>query len=179
MRNGAKLQTTDTLKPVMNATTTSTHTHIGTPPPGYKEEWVTHTVHVHGFANLSSERDVAVDSPEFMRFDHQWRLVICPGGGTDADEGMVCLYLENRSNKAIEIDYGFSVSDGNGKQVAYERSPGPKHFAPVGTVNPEGTRLSGWGFTNFAKRSKLLSSLINGTLVIVYVCVLTSLLHDS
>jgi hypothetical protein len=78
---------------------------------------------------------------------------------------MVSLYLENMSNKAIEIDFGFIVNDGNGRQVAYERSPGLRNFAPVDTVSP-GDATNGWGFKNFATRLSLLSSLVNGALII-------------
>jgi len=63
------------------------------------------------------------------------------------------------SDKSIEIDFGFSVNDENGKQVVYERSDTPDHFAPVGTY------ASGGGF-DLAKRSTLLSSLVDGTLII-------------
>ena len=55
---------------------------------------------------------------------------------------------------------GFSVNDGEGKQVAYKRSTTPQHFGPLGGNG------SSWGFKNFASRSDLLSSLIDGTLVI-------------
>jgi hypothetical protein len=94
-----------------------------------------------------------------MLLGNQWRLELFPGGYGDAEEGMVSLYLGNRSNKAIDIDFGFSINDGNGKQVAYERSDGPQHFVPVGTDDE-------WGFRNFAKRSILMRSLVNGTLII-------------
>jgi hypothetical protein len=128
-----------------------------TSPPDYHQEWMTHTVHVHGFPSLSSEQEEFVDSPEFMLVGNQWRLKIYPGGDYDAAEGMVSLYLANKSDKSIEVDYALSVNDGNGKQVAYERSDGPQHF---------GTDTSSWNFTNFAERSTLLSSLVNGVLVI-------------
>jgi hypothetical protein len=98
-----------------------------------------------------------------MLLGNEWRLQIYPGGVAAAAEGMVSLGLDNMSNNAIEIDYGFSVNDGNGKQVAYERSTGPRNFEPVGTVSPEGTALNGWAFPNFGTRLTLLSSLINGT----------------
>jgi hypothetical protein len=150
--------------PIDSITALSAHTHVGTAPPGYQNEWVTHTVHYHGFPNLSSERDEFVDSPEFEELGNLWRLRLYPGGCRGAAEGKVFLYLWNMSDKAIEMDYDFSVN-GNGKQVAYERSSRPHYFAPVGTVSPEGTGLNGWGFS-FVKRSKLLSSLFNGTLVI-------------
>ena len=86
---------------------------------------------------------------------------------------MVFLGLENRSNKAVEVDYGFSVNDGNGKQVAYKRSDSPVNFAPVGTVD------SGWGYNHFAKRSLLLNSLVNGTLVIEVRMKLANLTQDN
>jgi hypothetical protein len=151
----------------MNAPiTASSHTHVGTAPPGYQNEWVTHTVHWHGFGSLPSERGVGIDSPEFMLFGNPWSLWIYPGGRQDAEEGMVCLGLWNKSDKAIDIDFGFSVNNGKGKQVAYQRTVNPHNFAPVGTVNPEGVDTNGGGFTNFAARLSILSSLVNGTLII-------------
>jgi hypothetical protein len=142
------------------AITASSITHVGTPMPGFHEEWLTHKVYFHKFARLSATRDVFVKSPKFTLLGNQWRLEIFPGGRDDSPEGMVSLDLSNMSNKAIEIDFGFSVNDGNGKQVVYKRSYGPSNFAPVGFVN------SGDGWNSFAKRFKLLNSLINGTLVI-------------
>jgi phage terminase large subunit-like protein len=41
----------------MNAPTASVHTHMGTPPSDYHQEWVTHTVHVHGFVVTVSTRE--------------------------------------------------------------------------------------------------------------------------
>jgi hypothetical protein len=144
----------------MSAVTASAHTHIGTPPPGYHQEWVTHTVHVHGFAGLPSERDEYADSPEFMLLGNPWSLMIFHGGDSIAADGMVSLYLDNMSDKDIEVDFAFSVNDGNGKQLAYKRSVGPNNFSPKGIAN------SAWGFTNFAKRTTLMRSLVDGTLVI-------------
>jgi hypothetical protein len=129
---------------------------MGTPPPDYDGGWVTHTVHCHGFESLSAEEAEFVDSPEFEGIGNRWFLMIYPGGDTSAARGMVSLYLYNKSNKAIEIDFGFSVYDGNGKQVAYNRKKTPHNF----TVN------GGCGWKTFAKRSTLLNSLVNGALVI-------------
>jgi hypothetical protein len=137
----------DKTNTIMNAPiTASAHTHMGTPPPGYHQEWVTHTFHVHGFGRLPSHRNAFVDSPEFMLLGNQWSLEMYPGGRANADEGMVTLYLNNRSNKAIEIDYGFSINDGNGKQVSYEQSGTPFNFAPV-----VGTASNSWGWKNFGQ----------------------------
>jgi hypothetical protein len=136
--------------------TASAHTHVGTAPPGYRNEWVTHTVHDHGFESLSVARNEYFPSPAFMLLGNEWGLWMYPGGHATAVDGMVTLGLWNKSNKAIEIDFGFSVSDGNGKQVVYERSSTPEHFA----------RLSYRGFYNIASRSDLMSSLVNKALVI-------------
>jgi len=65
------------------------------------------------------------------------------------------------SNKAIDIDFGFSVNDGNGKQVAYARSNTPRNFASVG----DDDRIRARG-CHFVTHSALLSSLVNGTLII-------------
>ena len=53
--------------------------------------------------------------------------------------------------KAIDIYFGFSVNDGNGKQVSYEQFPACS-FAPVGVVD--------------LLHTILLSSLVNGALII-------------
>ena len=141
--------------------TSSTHTHMGTPPPGYQQERVTHTVHVRGFASMSALPDEYeyFYLPKFTLLENHWCLSIYPGGNKDATKGMVSLYLENRSNKAIEIDFGFSVIDSNGKQVEH-KADGPRNFTPMGGDN------SGWGWPSFAKHSDLMSSLVNGALVI-------------
>jgi hypothetical protein len=102
-----------------------------------------------------------------MLLGNEWLMWIFPGGHEDAAEGMVSLYLHNRSDKSMDIDFAFSVNDGNGKQVAYKRSATPCNFEPEGTFNPEGVATNNGGFLNFATRLSLLSSLINGTLVIV------------
>ena len=127
---------------------------------------MTHTVHWHGFGSLSAERDEYIDSQEFEGLGNQWCLGICPGGDEGAAEGMVSLYLYNESDKAIEIDLGFSVNDENGKQVVYEQSNGPRNFDPVGAVDTDGNTLNNWGFMHFAERTTLLSSLVNGTAII-------------
>jgi hypothetical protein len=43
--------------------TASAHTHVGTLPPGYNQEWVTHTVHCHGFESFSAEEDESLTRP--------------------------------------------------------------------------------------------------------------------
>ena len=71
-------------------------------------------------------------------------------------KGMTSLFLWNMSDKAIDISYGFSVNDGDGKQVATGRSAAPRNFSSAG----------GLGIHDFALRSELMSALVDGTLVI-------------
>ena len=67
-----------------------------------------------------------------MLLGNQWSVRLCPIGSENAAEGMTSLFLCNRSDKAIDADYGFSFNDGNGKQVAYERTATPINFAQLG-----------------------------------------------
>jgi len=108
-------------------------------------------------------RGESVDSPEFMLLGNQWHLEMIPGGHVNAAEGMVSLGLANMSNKAIEIEFSFSVVDSSGKQVAFKRTATPRNFGPMGDT---GTNPPLWGWGNFAKQSKLLNSLVGGSLVI-------------
>jgi hypothetical protein len=138
----------------MNAPTTSVR--IGTPPNGY-QEWTTTKVHIHGFADLSTERGASVYSPEFMALGNPWRLLLYPGGHSESRSGWVAIYLANGSYKSIDMNFGFSIKDGNGKQIANMQTSTPIiNFGP----------LYGRGFSDFAKRSKLLDSLVDGTLVL-------------
>jgi len=143
----------------MNASPTAASVHVGTPPPDFNG-WTTTKVYVHGFANLSAVRNVPVASPEFIALGNPWRLMLYPGGVVR--EGWVAIYLRNWSNESIDVNVGFSINDGNGKQVVYEQSPGPRNFAPMGDADG----YDYWGWFNFATRLSLLSSLINGALVI-------------
>jgi hypothetical protein len=149
----------------MSAPTASTHIHVGTPPPGFKE-WVTQTVHVYDFSSLTSVRGESVALPEFMLLGNQWCLELYPGGNEDADEGMTSLYLCNMSNKAIDAEYGFSIyhMEGKqfGKQVANKQTATPCNFASVG----DDDGISARGFTNFALGSDLLSAMAYGALFI-------------
>jgi hypothetical protein len=131
--------------------------HVGTPPEGY-QEWTTTKVHFHGFADLSTERVAHRNnvSPEFIACGNPWRLWLYPGGRQESRTGWVGIYLVNLSNKSITMHYGFSIKDGNGKQVANKRRSTYFTFSP----------MSGRAWPDFAKRSKLLDSLVDGTLII-------------
>ena len=92
--------------------------HVGTPSSNF-EEWTTAEVYFHGFADLSTERDEPVVSPEFSCFGHKWRVILCPGGVVESDDGYVAVMLGNKSNKAIKIQYRCSVRNADGKEVVF------------------------------------------------------------
>jgi len=128
----------------------------GTPPEGYKE-WTAALVRFHGFANLTTTRSII--SPEFSCFGHQWRLDIFPGGRDNSTEGYIAVGLSNMSNTSIEIQYCYSARNANGKEVVYLKSK-------TNTFGALGSSTNAWFKNNFAPRSKLLESLVQGSLVI-------------
>ena len=132
---------------------------VGTPPDGFKTEgWTTTVVRFHGFANLTTTRGDYVKSTKFSCLGHQWRLYIYPGGRINSDEGYAAVALSNQLNTTIKIQYGYSVKDADGKEVVYKRSYADE-FAAIGGNNA-------WFTADFAKRSKLLDKLVDGSLVI-------------
>ena len=137
---------------------------------------MTHTLHFHDFASLSTVRGEFFSSPEFMLLDNQWSVEMYPGGDEEEmypggdEEGS--LYLQNMSNNAIDVEYGFSVKDGGGKKIVHQ-STTHHTFDPANS-----TGLSSWG-VGVAKRSLLLSSLIDGTLIIEVRMKLTAPTYDS
>ena len=134
--------------------------HVGTPSNDFKE-WTTTEVCFHNFADLSTERDEYEESPEFSCLGHEWTLYIYPGGKEVSREGYVAIALANASNKSIKIEYGFSVKDAAGKEVVHHEPSTSCEFVAFGSGGSNG-RLN----PNFAKRSKLMKTLVNGTLVI-------------
>jgi hypothetical protein len=59
------------------------------------------------------------------------------------------------------MNFGFSIKDGKGKQTVSLQSPRYVTFAPV-----DSPLLCGRGFPNFAERSTIIDSLVDGTLVV-------------
>ena len=138
---------------------------VGTPQRGF-QRYVIAEVCFHGFRDLPAERGECTESPEFICLGHRWRLAIYPGGEEDPDDGMVAVYLRNRSDESIKINNFLSVKDSEGKEVGNDK-PGDCNFTP-GNFNPNGTvdGNDSWGRSDFAKRSKLVKALVNGTLTI-------------
>ena len=142
---------------------------VGIPPDNFNG-WTTTGVRIHGFANIipaagQNEKDVRVDSAEFSCFGHQWILRLYPYGSyddaMDPDEGYASIRLVHQSDSPISIYCGFSVRNARGKEVEF--------FEPdIEDFGDEDLESFGYsiGYSNFAERSALMGSLINGTLVI-------------
>lgn len=125
---------------------------MSTPPHTSRAVCVSGTtkykVHFDGFAGLPAQRDEAVLSEEFTCLGNNWYLQIYPGGEADAEEGMVSVFLWNMSTKKrVNICFGFSVED----CIEYKMDDDGDHS---------------WGEINFAMRSKVIDSLVDGALVI-------------
>jgi hypothetical protein len=110
-------------------------------------------VHFDGFAGLPAQRNEHIQSEEFTCLGNNWCLGIYPGGDADAEEGMVSVFLCNMSKQRVNICFGFSVEDCAEFKVA------SSIFEPVGEA---GCSL---GTRKFV-RSKVIDSLVDGTLVI-------------
>ena len=133
--------------------------HVGEPPSDY-QGWVKREVHFHGFASLPEEDWYRSISPEFECLDHQWQLVLRPGGHSGwNNEADASIYLRHLSKDTIEIDYGFGINDDDGLQVFHTRTARALKFMPSSVGNP-------WGCPNFASRSKLTSYLVHGSLLV-------------
>ena len=131
--------------------------NVGTPPPQDFEDWTTREIRFHGFANLPTTRGECVESPEFSCLGHQWRLDIFPGGRDNSTEGYVAIRLCNMTDTGIKIQYGFSVRDADGIEVAHCKST--KEFTAVGS-----NAGNAWGMS--IERSTLLDALVEGSLII-------------
>ena len=136
---------------------------VGTPPSNF-EDWTTAEVRFHGFADLTTERDEPVESPEFSCLGHQWRVDLYPGGDEHSNDGYVAVRLSNMTNKkSIIIEWCCIVRDAASKEIVYHE-PETDQFGGVGD---DGV-LNYWGQStcDLCKRSALLDALIEGTLII-------------
>jgi len=138
---------------------------VGTPPEGLKREgWSTNEVRIHGFANLSTTGDEYVPSPEFSCFGHQWVVRVYPVGTLESDR-YVTVMLINMSDSSIKIRCGFSVRNANGKEKAHDEET--FEIAAYGEDDEENdTSYIVRYCLNFGRRSTIMESLVNGSLII-------------
>ena len=138
---------------------TASSVHVGTPSPGF-QEWSRTNVYFHDFANLSAEKGRLVRSCSFECLGHNmWRVGMYPGGeeidaidaAADGGGTMASVVLCNRSG--VDVLFGFGVKDGTGREVG-----GTSAHSLA-----SGRRAT---ISDFLKRSKIMKSLVDGTLVI-------------
>ncbi|KAL3762575.1 hypothetical protein ACHAW5_003113 [Stephanodiscus triporus] len=114
------------------------------------------TVRFDGFAGLPAQRGERVHSDIFTCLGNEWELDVFPGGLAGAREGIVSVFLSNMSEASINVECGFSIKD------CRDRKMKPHIFGPLGSAD----NTDAWGFNNFATRSKILDSLVDGALII-------------
>jgi len=100
--------------------------HVGHPPNEW-DGWESHLVHFHNFASLPSGKNELVKSPEFRSFGHVWRLMMYPGGHSDAEEGNISLYLVYCSEGDFSALFNLSFKKKSGGAVAV-KSDSPHKF---------------------------------------------------
>jgi len=104
-----------------------------------------------------------VRSPEFTCFGHRWLVVLYPNGGPNSTQGMVGVFLYHMSSKGINVEFVFGVKDSRGRDVSKcgSASSGSRcHFDQKG-----GEVCHNKGRPNFAKRSDIMDSLVEGSLI--------------
>mmetsp|Transcript_15833 Transcript_15833/g.38052 ORF Transcript_15833/g.38052 Transcript_15833/m.38052 type:complete len:417 (+) Transcript_15833:65-1315(+) len=151
---------------------TTTVVTVGRPPDDDDafEGWEFVEVYFYGFEDLPSARNDCVESPQFECFGRQWRLDMYPGGinseANVSEEGKISIFLAHCSKGSIDInDLDIVAKSSDGKEVKHWSVVGDEEFL---TFCHEGSGDGDdiWGRSNFAKRSKIIDVLVEGTLVI-------------
>ena len=141
---------------------------VGIPPDNFNG-WATVDVCFHGFANTpvtgENKLGICLESPECSCFGHQLTLRLYPDGSDhmNPEEDMASIELVNKSESSIDMWFGYNVRDAKGKEV--EGCSDRLELFKANSGNAWGRR-DAHGDSNFAERSTLMGSLINGTLVI-------------
>mmetsp|Transcript_4693 Transcript_4693/g.10096 ORF Transcript_4693/g.10096 Transcript_4693/m.10096 type:complete len:404 (+) Transcript_4693:314-1525(+) len=136
--------------------------HVGIPPPEW-ESWESHLVHFHHFESMPAEKSHLVKSPLFRCCgNHEWRVLMYPGGTALSGEGRVAFYLAHCSGPKISAKFLFLTRDSSGK-VPFTM-PSSEYFTFA-----EGNGQC-WGLKDFAKHAKITDPakniLLHGTLTV-------------
>ncbi|EJK47180.1 hypothetical protein THAOC_34122 [Thalassiosira oceanica] len=138
-------------------------------PPGRLSDWVIAPVRFNEFAGLRTTKGVAVYSPEFSCFGHRWTLGVFPGGDDDSNNGFVALRLVNETEECIGVEFKFIIKHPRGGENVWGGTCTGEMsmFAPASS---DGDAVNDvWparGCPNFARRSKLMNYLVDGTLIV-------------
>ena len=146
---------------IMAAQHTTAAVHVGTPPPDFRE-WFRTNLYFHRFADIpgddDDDRHPMIPTEEFKCGGFKWRVALYPGGMDHevVEEGMASIALMSCSRHPVSVEYGFSFKDSTGREVGGGASRVKRHSIGYDLV------------PNFAKKSTLLKSLVNGTLVVEF-----------
>ena len=146
---------------------TAREIHVGTPAADFPfDESV--TVHFHRFNSLTTVKGELVESPKFTCAGYNWCLDIYPGGSFNAADGMVSVYLSNRSStEEVIAKYEISLMMRCGRTYKTKITSG--HFTVEQEVDKTYYLRGGW--QNFASRNIILNEsndiLKEGTLTFV------------
>jgi len=114
--------------------------------------WTTTEVRFHGFMDLSAGIGGEVESPEFSCFGDQWTLKLQATTG-DVRSNHIAAELENLSYPGAEIEFGYSIRDEWGREMIH-------------LGEDEGYNAWFRIEDDTAKLSKLMNSLVDGSLII-------------
>ena len=149
----------------MGKKSTTTIIDVGMPTANF-QGWDTAEIRYPNFANHLPLTGQGIKSPIFTCLGCHWILKIKPGGARSSSSKVldrhVAIYLINVSNTSIHINYSIIVKDSNGREVVGCRP----FFISSHKFGPRGSISDHIGIKNFAKRSNILQSLVNGTLVL-------------
>ena len=88
-------------------------------------------------------------------------MILYPGGRAASKEGYVGVALTNKSNASIRIQWGVSVKDKDYREIVRGNSKTIK----FGADSDEGAG-NVRTISNFARRSKIIESLIDGSFIV-------------
>ena len=114
-------------------------------------------IRYHEFENLTTTRGEYVRSSEFTCFGLQWYVRVYPGGDSNSDDGMIGIYLYNMGNESIKVQFGFSLRDRDRSSKFEFDNNSDNEFSPSS---------ADWGWKNFCKRTQIIDSLVDGTLIV-------------
>ncbi|KAL9189421.1 hypothetical protein ACHAXT_009096 [Thalassiosira profunda] len=137
--------------------------NTGTPPAEPFDQWecATTEVRLHGFATLQPSGRLRPTGSNFACFDREWTFVVTEAPA--AEPGMMSFCITNtaalRDDDDAEdqlqgFEFGFTVLNSNGKELTQ---------LPMKDVLRENNLR---GYRSFAKKSVLLRSVVNGTLIV-------------
>ena len=81
------------------------------------ESWESNFVHFHHFERMSTEKDHEEESHTFTVCDHEWAVLVYPGGDDDSEDGMVSLFLKHCSGPQILARFALLLRDTSGKVI--------------------------------------------------------------